>query len=162
MTHAGVQLPLWRAGKIPGLDMEASGLEFVQNNIWLFLVAVVSGGMLVWPLIAKHMTGAREVGPVEAVQLINRKDALVLDVREPGEFGAGHIVGARNIPLGALEKRTSELEKFRSRPVLVACGTGTRSQAAFGGLKKLGFSDVYVLSGGMHAWQQASLPVEKK
>ena len=137
-------------------------MEFVQNNIWLFLIAVVSGGMLLWPLIARRVTGAREVGPLEAVQLINRKDAVVLDVREPGEYGSGHIVGARNIPLGVLEKRAVELEKFRSRPLLLTCGTGTRSQAASGGLKKLGFSDVYVLSGGMHAWQQANLPVEKK
>lgn len=137
-------------------------MEFVQNNIWLFLIAVVSGGMLIWPSIAKRVSGAREVGPLEAVQLINRKDALVLDVREPAEYSAGHIVGARNMPLAALEKRASELEKYRTKPVLVACGTGSRSQAAYGGLKKLGFSDLYVLSGGMHAWQQASLPLEKK
>ncbi len=136
-------------------------MEFVQNNVWLFLIAVVSGAMLVWPWIAKRVSGAKEVGPLEAVQLINRKDAVVLDVREAGEFSAGHIAGARSFPLAALEKRVSEIDRFKSRPVLIACANGTRSLAAFGVLKKLGLSELYVLSGGMGAWQQASLPVEK-
>jgi len=136
-------------------------LEFVQNNIWLFLIAAVSGAVLVWPWVAKRVSGAAEVGPLEAVQLINRKDAVVLDVREPGEFAAGHIAGARNFPLAAIEKRASDLARFKSRPVLIACATSARSHAAFGALKKLGFGEVYVLAGGMSAWQQASLPVEK-
>jgi len=136
-------------------------LEFVQNNIWLFLIAVTSGAVLVWPWIAKRVSGAKEVGPMEAVQLINRRDAVVLDVREPGEFSAGHIAGARNFPSAALEKRASDLDKFKSRPVLIACGNGTRSHAAFGVLKRQGLSELYVLSGGMNAWQQASLPLEK-
>jgi rhodanese-related sulfurtransferase len=136
-------------------------LEFVQNNIWLFLIATISGGMLIWPWIAKRLSGAREVGPLEAVQLINRKDAVVLDVREPGEYSSGHIVGARNFPLAAIEKRAKDLEKFKSRPVLIACATSTRSHAAFNALKKLGFNELYVLAGGMNAWQQANMPVEK-
>ena len=136
-------------------------MEFVQNNIWLFLIAVASGAVLVWPWIAKRLSGATEVGPLEAVQLINRKDAVVLDVRESGEFSAGHIAGARSFPLATLEKRASDLERFKSRPVLIAGANGARSHAAFGALKKLGFSQLYVLSGGMNAWQQASLPVEK-
>jgi rhodanese-related sulfurtransferase len=136
-------------------------LEFVQNNIWLLLIAVVSGAVLIWPWVAKRVSGAKEVGPLEAVQLINRKDAVVLDVREPGEFAGGHIAGARNFPLAALEKRAPDLARFKSRPMLIMCATGTRSHAAFGALKRFGFGEVYVLAGGMNAWQQASLPVEK-
>ena len=136
-------------------------MEFVRNNIWLFLVALASGTVLVWPWIAKRLSGAREVGPLEAVQLINRKDAVVLDVRESGEFSAGHIAGAKSFPLAAIEKRPADLERFKSRPVLIAGANSPRSHAAFGALKRLGFGELYVLAGGMSAWQQASLPVEK-
>jgi rhodanese-related sulfurtransferase len=136
-------------------------LQFVESNIWLVLIALVSGGMLIWPSIAKRLSGAREVGPLEAVQLINRKDAVVVDVREPGEFNAGHIVGARNFALSAVDKRASDLQKFKTKPVVIVCGTGNRSHAAFDALKKVGLGELYVLSGGMNAWQQASLPVEK-
>lgn len=136
-------------------------MEFVQNNIWLFLIAAVSGAVLVWPWIAKRVSGAAEVGPLEAVQLINRRDAVVLDVREAGEFAAGHIAGAKSFPLAAIEKRASDLARFKSRPLLIVCASGTRSHSAFGTLKKLGFGEVFVLAGGMNAWQQANLPVEK-
>jgi rhodanese-related sulfurtransferase len=136
-------------------------LEFVESNIWLFLVAIASGVMFVWPTIAQRLSGAKQVGPLEAVQLINRKDAIVVDVREAGEFNAGHIVGARNFPLGAVEKRAADLQKFKTRPVVIVCGTGTRSNAAFDALKKLGLAELYVLAGGTSAWQQANLPTEK-
>jgi len=136
-------------------------LEFVRHNIWLFLAAVLSGGFLIWPLIAKRLSGAREVGAVEAVQLINRRDAVVLDVREPGEFDGGHIAGAKNFPVGAIEKRAGDLARFREKPVLIVCATANRSHAAFNVLRKLGFVDVHILSGGMNAWRQASLPLEK-
>jgi rhodanese-related sulfurtransferase len=137
-------------------------LDFIINNIWLVLIALASGGFLVWPWFAKRLSGAKEIGAMEAVQLINRKDAVVIDVREPGEFASAHIGGARNIPLGQIEKRAGDLQKFRNKPVLLTCASGSRSHVAFASLKKLGFSDVYVLSGGIGAWQQASLPVEKK
>ncbi len=136
-------------------------LEFITKNIWLVAVAVLSGGYLVWPWIAKRLSGAQEVGPVEAVQLINRKDALVLDIREQGEYSVGHIANARNIPASAIEKRIGELAKFKNKPLVVACASGSRSHAASATLKKLGFDDVYVLSGGFSAWQQANLPIEK-
>jgi rhodanese-related sulfurtransferase len=137
-------------------------LDFISNNIWLVLIALVSGGFLVWPWIAKRMSGAKEIGAMDAVQLINRKDAVVIDVREPNEFATAHIGNAKNIPLAQIEKRAAELQKLKNKPVLLACATGSRSHAAFALLKKLGFADVYVLSGGLGAWQQASLPVDKK
>jgi len=102
-----------------------------------------------------------EVGPLEAVQLINRKDAVMLDVREAGEFNAGHAPNAKNVPLGQLDKRLGEIAKFKARPVVVTCQTGSRSHAATAALKKAGFGEVVVLSGGFGAWQQANLPVEK-
>jgi len=86
---------------------------------------------------------------------------LMLDVREPAEFSSGHAPNAKNVPLGQLDKRLGEIEKFKSRPVVVTCQTGSRSHAATSALKKAGFGDVVVLSGGFGAWQQANLPVEK-
>jgi len=136
-------------------------VKFIEQNIWLVLVALVSGSVLIWPLISRRMSGAAEVGPMEAVQLINRKDAVMVDLREPGEFAGGHAPNARNIPVGQLDKRIGELEKFKNRPIILVCQTGGRSHTATAQLKKAGIGEVMVLSGGINAWQQANLPVEK-
>ena len=136
-------------------------MEFIQKNILLVIVAVVSGVMLIWPIIAGRFSGIKQLGVADAVQLINRLDAVIVDVREPGEFKSGHIPHARNIPVGQVEARLKELEKFKSRPILVSCASGNRSGTAGGVLRKAGFSEVYCLAGGMAAWQQAAMPVEK-
>jgi rhodanese-related sulfurtransferase len=136
-------------------------MEFVQKNIWLVMIAVVSGVMLIWPFIAKRFSSTREVGVSDAVQLINRQDAVIVDVREPAEFKSGHIPNARNIPLGQVGDRLKDLEKFKARPILLACATGNRSGTAGSTLQKAGFAQVFSLAGGMGAWQQASMPVEK-
>ncbi|NIO38898.1 MAG: rhodanese-like domain-containing protein [Burkholderiales bacterium] len=135
--------------------------EFVSDNIWLVAIAVISGGYVVWPWISKGTSGVREVGPMEAVQLMNRNDAVVLDVREEGEFSGGHISGSKHVPLGSLEQRSGELKKFAKKPVVVVCASGARSRSACSTLKKLGFDNVSLLAGGIGAWRQASLPVEK-
>lgn len=135
-------------------------MTFVQNNFILILVALISGGMLIWPLLSRRADG--EVGTLAAVQLINHKDALVLDVREDLEYGAGHIANAKHIPAGKIEGRLQELEKFKSKPIVVVCRSGMRSDRACSVLRKHGFTDVHNLSGGIGAWQQASLPVVKK
>jgi len=136
-------------------------LEFVQNNIWLILLAAVSGGMLIWPMISSRVHGGSEVGTLEAVQLINRRDALVLDVGEGSEFAAGHIPNAKHIPLARLNQSLRELEKFKARPVLVSCHNSTASAKACDLLRKSGFSEVFGLKGGIASWEQASLPIEK-
>ncbi|MGH8750785.1 MAG: rhodanese-like domain-containing protein [Burkholderiales bacterium] len=137
-------------------------VQFVQNNIWLVLMMAVSGGLLVWPYLARFFGGVvPELGTLEAVQLINRRDALVLDVRESAEFAAGHIVHARQIPLSRLADSLHELKKFKERPLLVSCGDGMVSGKACGILRKNGFKEVFRLKGGLAAWQQANLPLEK-
>jgi rhodanese-related sulfurtransferase len=136
-------------------------MKFIQDNIFLIAIAFVSGAMLVWPLVRRGAGGAT-VNTLQATMMINREDALVLDVREPAEFAAGHILNARNIPLGELEKRADELAKWREKPVVVACATGNRSAAAAATLKKHGFAKAVNLAGGFGAWQQAGLPVGKK
>jgi rhodanese-related sulfurtransferase len=135
--------------------------EFISNNIWLVAAAVISGGYVIWPWISKSTSGLREVGPMEAVQMMNRRDAVVLDVREQGEFNSGHISSAKHFPLASLEKRADELKKFAKKPVLVVCASGARSKSACTTLKKLGIEDVSLLAGGLGAWQQASLPIVK-
>lgn len=135
--------------------------QFVQNNIWLVLAAVVSGLMFLWPTVAKRFSRTREVGATEAVQLINRQDAAILDVREPSEFKGGHIPNARNVPVGQIADRMKDLEKLKSKPILVTCATGNRSAAACATLHKAGFEQVYALAGGMGAWQQAGMPTQK-
>jgi rhodanese-related sulfurtransferase len=136
-------------------------VEFIQKNIWLVMIAVASGALFIWPSIAKLFSRTREVGVTEAVQMINRKDAIIVDVREPGEFKAGHIPNARNIPAGQFKDRSKEVDKLKSKPVLLVCQSGTRSAQVSGDLQKAGFTEQVALAGGMAAWQQAGMPVEK-
>ena len=130
-------------------------------NMVLLGVVVASGTMLVWPLVSRLLRPASEVGTIEAVQLINRRDAVVLDVRDTGDFAAGHIANARHIPEAQLNDRIGELEKFKSRPIIVSCRTGSRALAVAGALRKRGFAEAVGLRGGVAAWQQASMPVQK-
>lgn len=135
-------------------------MEFVQQNMIWVALAAVSGGMLLWPMISGG--GAQNLSPAEATLLMNREDALVLDVRESGEWGSGHIPGARHITLAQLEKRMSEIEKFKDRPIIICCASGNRSSSACGQLKKGGFEKVFNLSGGISAWLGANLPLTTK
>jgi rhodanese-related sulfurtransferase len=134
---------------------------FLQKNIFLVAVVVVSGGMLLWPLVQRGRLGTREVSVPEAVQLINRRDAVVLDVRDAAEFASGHIPNARHVPAAEVEKRLKELEKLKERPVIVSCRSGNRAGAASAVLRKHGFKEVFPLKGGILGWQQASMPMEK-
>jgi rhodanese-related sulfurtransferase len=128
-------------------------MKFLTENIFLIAIAFVSGAMLVWPLVRRGAAGA-SVGTLEATMLINQKDAVVIDVREPGEFAQAHILNARNVPLG-------EIERFKEKPVIVSCATGNRSGSAASVLRKHGFTNVVNLAGGIAAWQQAGLPTGK-
>jgi len=135
-------------------------MKFIQDNIFLIAVAFVSGAMLVWPMVRRGAGGAN-VNTLQATMMINKEDALILDVREPAEFNAGHILNARNIPLGELEKRAGELSKWKDKPIVISCATGNRSSSALGVLKKQGFERAVNLAGGFAAWKQAGLPVGK-
>ena len=135
-------------------------MDFVRNNLLLFVVAFVSGAMLLWPLF-RRTAGGPWVNTSEATHLINREDALVIDVREPGEYSAGHILGAKNYPLSRISD-AADLAKRKERPVIVYCDSGgERSSKAVAVLKKQGFTRAVNLTGGLRAWQQAGLPVEK-
>ena len=134
-------------------------MDFVQQNIWLVMAAVISGGMFVATFFR---AGGKGISVTEATLMINREDAVVVDVRETGEWSAGHIPNARHIALGQFDQRVGELEKFKSKPVIVCCASCNRSSSACGSLKKAGFERVFNLSGGLRAWTDAGLPVTTK
>jgi len=135
--------------------------EFILNNIWLVAIFVASGLMLAWPEISRFVGTSGEIGTFEATRLMNQGSTLILDVRDGNEYAAGHLPRARHIPLAELGKRVEEIGKFKEKAVIVTCQGGARSGRAAKLLKAAGFTTVYELKGGVAAWQQASLPVEK-
>jgi rhodanese-related sulfurtransferase len=135
--------------------------EFLLNNLALVGLFLASGALLIWPELMSFAGGANSDGTLEATRLMNQPGALVLDVREASEFAAGHLPRARHIPLGELDSRVAEIAKFKDKPVVITCRSGARSGSACRKLKNAGFNNVYNLKGGLGAWQQASLPVER-
>lgn len=137
-------------------------MKFVIENWYLVVAMVVSGAYLLWPQLQKLLGASVEVGTLEAVQLINQKNAVILDVREAVEYAAGRIANAKQIPLSQLASKLKELEKFKQKPIIVACRAGMRSGGACKLLMQNEFTQVYQLKGGLTAWQQANLPLEKQ
>ncbi len=137
-------------------------MKFVIENWYLVAAMIVSGAYLIWPEIQKLLGAGAEVGTLEAVQLINQKNAVILDVREATEYAGGRIANAKQIPLSQLASKLKELEKFKEKPIIVACRAGMRSSGAVKVLKQNAFNQVYQLKGGLTAWQQANLPLEKQ
>jgi len=137
-------------------------IEFIGNHPILFLAFFGTLGLLIGSEVSRRLSGMRSVGPLEATQLSNRQDALFLDIRDEGEYRAGHIPEAVHIPLKQLPDRIAELEKHKGRPVIAYCRSGSRSGGAGGILRKNGFETVYNLGGGIMAWQNANLPLSKK
>lgn len=134
-------------------------MQFILDNWYLFAAAAVSGALLAWPLITRGTHGGR-VTTSEAVRLINRERALLIDVSDATEFAAGHPGGARSVPLATLEKSTA-LPKNKSLPIVVVCSTGPRAARAAATLRKMGFENARPLAGGLAAWREANLPIEK-
>lgn len=135
-------------------------MSFFIDNWVLIAAAFVSGAMLVWPAV-KAGGRAGTLGVNDAVLLMNREKAVVVDVCEPNEFAAGHIIGAKHVPLGELETKLTGVVKNKSNPVIFVCASGARSNRAVAVAKKLGYDNAQSLSGGMGAWREANLPVEK-
>jgi rhodanese-related sulfurtransferase len=125
----------------------------------LILIALSSGGMLAWPLI--RGSGAGTLTAQGAVQLINRERAVLVDVREPEEFATGHMIGAKNVPLNQLDEKLASTVKNKTVPLLLVCATGARAQRAVAMAKKLGYEQAQAVAGGLKAWKEANLPVEK-
>ena len=135
-------------------------MNFVIDNWMLFAVALVAGGMLLWPMVSGAAGGAA-LSAAGAVQLINREKAVVVDVSDDQEFASGHIVGAKNVPLGQFEERLPVAVKNKTLPLVLVCPTGARANRALAAARKLGYEKAQVLGGGLKAWKEASLPLEK-
>lgn len=134
-------------------------MEFVNQNILLIGVVVTSGLGLLWPMFMRG--GGNQVSPAEATLLINRENAIVIDVREADEFAGGHLPESRHLPLSALAERIGELDKYKDKAVIVCCATGMRSGKACKEFAKQGFSNLNSLAGGVDAWVGAGYPIKK-
>ncbi len=135
---------------------------FFLHHWELFLALGVILAMLLGDPLLQKARGYQAVDPSEATILHNRQDALILDVREDSEYKDGHILGSVHIPLGQLTSRIKELDKHRSRPIIAACRSGSRSGHVCALLRKQGFEQIYNLRGGLMAWQNANLPITRK
>ncbi len=138
--------------------METQILDFITNHILLTAAWFLSGILL---LVSIKKGAIASVSSQQMVNLVNRQDALVLDIRSSDEFSRGHITGAKNIQLSKLNNQLTVLEKWKNKPIIVVCNAGIQANGASATLKKQGFTQVYKLQGGMQSWLADSLPVTK-
>jgi rhodanese-related sulfurtransferase len=136
--------------------------EFAVNHPYLVMAFVVLLALVFFNEMKIATQRFASLTPAAAVQLMNKEDVVVLDVRESSETVGGKIAKAIQIPVGAVAKRVGELEKFKDKTLLVYCKSGARAGIACKELSKNGFDKVYSLNGGLLAWQDAHLPVSKK
>ncbi|MBV8627718.1 MAG: rhodanese-like domain-containing protein [Paraburkholderia sp.] len=130
------------------------------TNLVLIAIVLISGGLLLWPAISRRGRGG--LSAAEATQLINRRNAVVIDLRPSADFAKGHLPSARQIEFAELQAKVGQLVKNKSNPVLLVCQTGQQSNKAARIVQDAGFAEVHVLEGGLNAWQQAGMPVVKQ
>jgi rhodanese-related sulfurtransferase len=135
-------------------------LSFLQNHWMLTGALVIIFVLLLSVEFIRQRQGARRVSPVEATQLINRQDAVVVDLRPADVFNAGHIVGSISIPFVELENKFKKLEKFKNKPIILVCATGLESARATTELMKKGLPAL-ILAGGIRGWREADMPLTK-
>jgi rhodanese-related sulfurtransferase len=133
-------------------------VKFIIDNIVMVAIAVASGLALLLPAL---MPRGKRASPQQVVQMINRGKTVLVDVRTPEEFAAGHLRDAKNIPLADFATRVGELEKSKGKSIVVICQSGARADKAIAQLLKAGFDDVVGLDGGVAAWRAANLPIAK-
>jgi rhodanese-related sulfurtransferase len=137
-------------------------MKFLIDNWVLFAVAFGSGAMLLWPAVrGGALAGGGSLNANAAVNLMNREKAVVVDVSEATEFAGGHIVGSKNLPSGELEAKLESTVKNKALPLILVCPTGARAGRQVAAAKKLGYANAQALAGGLKAWKEAGLPLEK-
>ena len=135
--------------------------EFISNNLFLF-IAFIAVLMLTIRAEFAHQSGkAIELSPMQATRYMNNEGAVVIDVNEVADFEKGHISTAMNIPFADLSDKLTDLQKYKDKAVLTYCKDGKRSSRACKLLKQSNFSNVHVISGGLHNWLESKLPVIK-
>ncbi len=135
--------------------------EFAGNHVWLSLLFVILLVALIVNEIMRLARKYRELTPVDLTQLINREDALVVDLSSYADFEKAHIPGARHVAMSQFDPENKDLAKVRELPVVVVCKDGRTSAKAAQRLIKAGFQKVHTLGGGMLSWKNADLPVAK-
>ncbi|MBD3669633.1 MAG: rhodanese-like domain-containing protein [Gammaproteobacteria bacterium] len=133
-------------------------IDFATRHWDLFLALAI----VLFLIGRTQKGGANNLSPQQAIQKINHDDAVIIDVREAGEVSEGKIRDSVHIPLGSLKEKTSELEKYKDRPLIMVCRSGNRSGHALNILRKAGFENLYNLKGGVMAWTSANLPLARK
>ena len=138
-------------------------IDFVTNNPMLAIAWVVIAAMLIHSVVKAKLSKTNNINPQEATLLINKQDAVVVDIRTTEEFKNGHIVNAKNVTLSQIDEgKLAAIENLKQRPIIVVCASGTRSTGAGEKLVKAGFEQVNNLSLGMSAWTSANLPTTRK
>ena len=136
--------------------------EFITNNFVLFAALGIILALILRLEMKRAFRGFKVVTPAETVQLMNKEEALLLDVREDNERVQGTIQGAKHLALSVLKQRVEELKEFSEKPIIAYCKTGNRSIEACEILKSNQFSNVMSLKGGIEGWRTVNLPVVKK
>jgi rhodanese-related sulfurtransferase len=141
------------------MSLLAQLADFVGNHWYLFIALLVILGLLTHNLIV----GSKgSVGPLQATEMLNHQDAVVIDVRPAADYAKGHIINALNIPMNGFKNQLAALSKYKGKPIIVNCRSGGQSSVACGQLRKAGFEEVYNLQGGIMAWEAANLPLTRK
>lgn len=134
-------------------------IGFIAANPLLVLVFVF---FLLGLILTESRKGGQSLSPLQATQMVNAENALLLDIRKKDEFKSGHVAGSMNIEYASLTNKLSELEKHKDKPIIVVCKTGTTAGSAGALLRKAGFTKVNKLGGGIFEWQAQKLPLVKK
>ncbi|MFT5260865.1 MAG: rhodanese-related sulfurtransferase [Saprospiraceae bacterium] len=136
-------------------------IEFFSQNWILFLALAMICTLIIMEPMRQKALGVKMVNALRVPQIMNHDSAKVVDVSKAADFAAGHIPDAINLPMDQISEASEKLAKFKDKPIILTCRTGSRANAAAAKLAKQGFSDLYVLSGGFAAWQKEKLPVKK-
>jgi len=136
-------------------------IDFVINHWALCLALVVLVSLLIYQEMNPSARGIRLIDPQVMTQMINRENAIVIDIRDIDAFKDGHITDAINVPSDSLDTHLKKITKHKSKPIIITCTTGQKA-ASFGSeLKKQSFEKVFALKGGLQTWTQANLPLVK-
>jgi len=138
-------------------------IDFISNNPMLSAAWGIIALLLIQSVVKSKLSRVNNVNSQEATLLINKQNAVIVDIRSEEEFKQGHIVNAKNITVSQIQEgKLSAIEKYKQTPIVVVCATGTRSSGAGDKLVKAGFEQVNHLTAGMTGWSTANLPTTKK
>ena len=136
-------------------------IAFASRHPYLSLGLAGLTVALVYNEVSGLFRGYKGLQPAGLTALVNRDNALVVDLRPSADFEKGHVPGAKNVQMSQFDPENKQLAAARALPVVLVCKAGQTSGAAAKRLRKAGFEHVYVLDGGIGAWQQAGLPLTK-